>query len=210
MLGDAGSGKTALLRLIARAIPRAYPPDQARVLVVDPRRGIVDDIPQEYQHGAAFSAAAAAELVRAIGAELRQRVPGPEVSSQQLRRRDWWSGPEVYILVDDYDLIGSGLGGPLESLVDLIPQAADIGLHIVLTRAAAGSNRLSMDPVVRRMHESNTPDLALSCPPTETLLLNGTRPRQLPPGRGLLVTRRGATLLQTGWAQPLPTAEGAR
>ncbi len=208
VLGDSGSGKTALLRLVARAIPRAYRPDEARVLVVDPRRGIVDEIPPDYQHGTAFSGAAAAELIRGVAAKLRERVPGPEVTSQQLRRRDWWSGPEVYLLVDDYDLVGGGMGGPLESLVDLIPQAADIGLHIVLTRAAAGSNRMSMDPVVRRMHESNTPDLALSCPPNETLLLNGMRPRQLPPGRGLLVTRRGATLLQTGWVEPLATTVG--
>ncbi len=210
VLGDAGSGKTALLRLIARAIPRAYRPDEARVLLIDPRRGIVDEIPPDYQHGTAFSGAAAAELIRGVAAKLRERVPGPEVTPQQLRRRDWWSGPEVYVLVDDYDLVSGGLGGPLESLVDLLPQAADIGLHVVLTRAAAGSNRMSMDPVVRRMHESNTPDLALSCPPNETLLLNGMRPRQLPPGRGLLVTRRGATLLQTGWVQPLTTTAGAR
>jgi len=206
VLGDSGSGKTALLRLVARAIPRAYQPDEARVLVVDPRRGVVDEVPAEYQHATAFSGTAAAELIRGVATRLRERVPGPEVTPQQLRRRDWWTGPEVYILVDDYDLVGAGLGGPLEPLVDLIPQAADIGLHLVLTRAAAGSNRMSMDPVVRRMHESNTPDLALSCPPAETLLLNGTRPRQLPPGRGLLVTRRGATLLQTGWVEPATAA----
>ena len=208
VLGDTGSGKTALLRLVARAIPATHRPDQARVLVIDPRRGIIDEIPPDYQHGTAFSAAAAAHLIGAVGAELRQRVPGPDITPQQLRRRDWWTGPEIYLLIDDYDLVGSAMGGPLESLVDLIPQAADIGLHIVLTRAAAGSNRLSMDPVVRRMHESNTPDLALSCPPNETLLLNGMRPRQLPPGRGLLVTRRSATLLQTGWTEPLTTTAG--
>ena len=204
VLGDSGSGKTALLRLIARAIPRAYQPGEAQVLVVDPRRGIVDEVPEGYRRGSAFSATAAQQLVSAAATELRQRVPGPDITPAQLRRRDWWSGPEVYVLVDDYDLVCGGIGGPLESLVDLLPQAADIGLHVVLARAAAGSNRLSMDAVVRRMHESNTPDLALSCPPNETLLINGARPRQLPPGRGLLVTRRNTTLLQTGWAAPAP------
>ena len=62
---------------------------------------------------------------------------------------------------------------------------------------AWSSSRLSIDPVVRRLQEANTPDLALSCPPTELPLLNGARPRQLPPGRALLVNRRGGVLLQT-------------
>ena len=69
--------------------------------------------------------------------------------------------------------------------------------YLVVTRAAANMSRMSMDPLIRRMQETNTPDLALSCPPTELPLLNGARPRQLPPGRALLVNRRGGVLLQT-------------
>jgi hypothetical protein len=61
--------------------------------------------------------------------------------------------------------------------------------------------------VVRRLQETNTPDLALSCPPTEMPLLNGMRPRQLPPGRALLVTRRTATMLQVGWLDPAEPAD---
>jgi S-DNA-T family DNA segregation ATPase FtsK/SpoIIIE len=129
-------------------------------------------------------------------------MPGAGVTPAQLARRDWWSGPDVYILVDDYDLMTGALGGPLNALIDLLPQAADIGLHVVLARGAAGSARVSMDAVVRRLQESNTPDLALSCPPTEMPLLNGMRPRQFPPGRGLVVTRRGAAQLQVGWLPP--------
>jgi S-DNA-T family DNA segregation ATPase FtsK/SpoIIIE len=120
-----------------------------------------------------------------------------------LARRDWWTGPELFILVDDYDRLVSSMGaGPLDTLVDLLPQASDIGLHVVLTRAAAGSSRTSMDSVVRRLQESNTPDVALSCPPNEMPLLNGMRPRAFPPGRGMLVTRRLATQLQIGWLDP--------
>src|SRR5262249_58117243 len=107
-------------------------------------------------------------------------------------------------LVDDDDLLASPGGGPLDTLLDLLPQAADIGLHVVLTRNAAGSARLSVDPVVRRLQETNTPDLALSCPPNELPLLNGMRPRQLPPGRALLVTPRTAPTLPVGWLAPPP------
>jgi S-DNA-T family DNA segregation ATPase FtsK/SpoIIIE len=202
VLGDTESGKTGVLRLIAQAIPRAYRPGEAEVIVIDSRRALLEAVPEEYRRGFAFSASAAAELVQSMAARLRERMPGADVTPAQLARRDWWEGPDVYFVVDDYDLLTGPTGGPLNALIDLLPQAADIGLHVVLARNAAGSGRLSMDAVVRRLQESNTPDLALSCPPNEMPLLNGMRPRQFPPGRGLVVTRRSATQLQVGWLPP--------
>ncbi|MFD0490279.1 type VII secretion protein EccCb [Saccharopolyspora spinosporotrichia] len=209
VLGDTSSGKTAVLRLIADAVTKNYAPAEAQMILVDSRRMLLEAVPDEYRRGFAFSGSAAGELISPIAAELRERLPGPDISPQQLQRRDWWSGPEIFILVDDYDLLAGAMGGPLDSLLDLLPQAADIGLHVVLARSAAGSSRLSMDSVVRRMQESNTPDLALSCPPTEMPLLNGMRPRTLPPGRAYMVTRRSATLLQTAWLEPAGTAVGS-
>jgi DNA segregation ATPase FtsK/SpoIIIE, S-DNA-T family len=205
ILGDNGSGKTGLLRLIAHAIPQAYAPGEAEVVVVDSRRALFDAVPEEYRLGSAFSSSAAEELVAGLATRLRERVPGAEVTPARLARRDWWSGPDVYVLVDDYDLLVGMMTGPLEALIDLLPQAGDIGLHVILARSAAGSSRVSSDSVVRRLQESNTPDLALSCPPTEMPLLNGMRPRQFPPGRGLVVTRRSATQLQIGWLDPSAT-----
>jgi S-DNA-T family DNA segregation ATPase FtsK/SpoIIIE len=202
VLGDTGSGKSAVLRLIADAIPRAYGPGEAEVVVVDTRRALLEAVPEAYRRGFAFSTSAAAELIGTLATDMRARMPGAGVTPAQLARRDWWSGPDVYVLIDDYDLLTGPMGGPLTALIDLLPQAADIGLHVVLARSAAGSGRLAMDPVVRRLQEANTPDLALSVPRTEMPLLNGMRPRQFPPGRGLLVTRRSATQLQTGWLDP--------
>jgi DNA segregation ATPase FtsK/SpoIIIE, S-DNA-T family len=202
VLGDTASGKTGVLRLVAAAIPLAYAPGEAEVVVVDTRRALLEAVPEEYRAGFAFSSSAAADLAAEVAARLRPRMPGADVTPARLARRDWWTGPDVYLLVDDYDLLTGSMGGPLTALIDLLPQAADIGLHVILARSAAGSGRLSMDAVVRRLQESNTPDLALSCPPNEMPLLNGMRPRQFPPGRGLVVTRRGATQLQVGWLEP--------
>jgi len=203
VLGDTGSGKSAVLRLVAHAVVANHTPDQVRVLVIDTRRILLEAVPEAYRIGSAYSAPAAEHLITGVAGQLRERLPGPEITPQQLARRDWWTGPDVYIFVDDYDLLIGGMtGGPLNTLVDLLPQASDVGLHVVLTRAAAGSTRTAMDSVVRRLQESNTPDLVLSCPPNEMPLLNGMRPRQFPPGRGMLVTRRLATQLQVGWTDP--------
>ncbi len=200
ILGDTESGKTNLLRVVARAITQRYTPEEAKIVLVDLRRELYDEVPQEYRRGYAVSSAAASQIVTEVAADLRERVPGSDITPEQLRRRDWWSGPEFFLLLDDYDLVASAAGSPLQSLVEFIPQAADIGLHIVVARAASGSTRTSMDPALRRLQESNTPDIALSCPPTEGVLLGNVRPRQFPPGRALLLTRRGHRVLQTAFA----------
>ena len=147
------------------------------------------------------AAAAASQVVGGVAEAMHTRVPGQDVTPEQLRRRDWWSGPEVFVLVDDYDLVASSANSPLQSLIEFLPQAGDIGLHVIVARGAAGSTRTSMDPVLRRLQESNTPDIALSCAPTEGPLLGNVKPRQFPPGRALLLTRRGHQVLQTAFVE---------
>jgi S-DNA-T family DNA segregation ATPase FtsK/SpoIIIE len=200
VLGDTESGKTNVLRLIAQAVTGCYAADDAHVILVDLRRELFDAVPPQYQHGYAVSAPVAKQIVTDVTAVLRERVPGPDITPDRLHRRDWWSGPEFFLFIDDYDLLASSVNSPFQALVEFLPQAGDIGLHIVLARGAAGSMRTGMDPLLRRLQESNTPDLALSCPPSEGPLLGNVRPRQFPPGRAMLLTRRQHLVLQTGYA----------
>jgi S-DNA-T family DNA segregation ATPase FtsK/SpoIIIE len=195
-LGDNESGKTNLLRHIARAVASRYSPDEARILFVDFRRQLFDAVPEAYRLGYSVSSDSTRDTVADAVAGLRGRVPGVDITPERLRRRDWWSGPRLFVLVDDYDLL-AGVDSPLQALVPFLPQGADIGFHLVLTRGAANVTRMSMDPLIRRLQETNSPDLALSCPPTEGPLLGGTKARHLPPGRALLCTRRGSRLIQT-------------
>jgi len=66
ILGDTESGKTNLLRLVARAVTRNYTPDEARVFLVDLRRELYDAVPAEYRLGYAVSAAVASQVVTDI------------------------------------------------------------------------------------------------------------------------------------------------
>jgi S-DNA-T family DNA segregation ATPase FtsK/SpoIIIE len=184
--------------MMARAIVSRYSPKDAKIMAVDYRRDLFDSVPEDYRLGYSVSMDTTRATAADAVAGLRPRLPGSDVTPDQLRRRDWWSGPLLFVLVDDYDLL-AGHDNPLAELVPLLPQGGDIGLHVVIARAAAGVMRMSMDPLLRRLQELNTPDLALSCPPSEGPLLGGVRPRQLPPGRALLCTRRGGRLIQTGF-----------
>jgi S-DNA-T family DNA segregation ATPase FtsK/SpoIIIE len=109
----------------------------------------------------------------------------------------------LYLLVDDYDLVASSSGSPLAPLVDLLPQARDIGLHLVITRRAGGASRALYESVLQRLRELDAPGLQMAGNPDEGPVLGRLKPSPQPPGRGVLVRRSdGMNLIQTAWLEP--------
>jgi len=135
---------------------------------------------------------------------MEARRPGPDVSPAQLRCRDWWQGPQLFLLVDDYDMVGSNpMNSPFAPLLDFLNQGTELGLHLIVARSANGASRsMSSDPLLRRLLEVNTPAVQLSCPPSEGQIFGSVKPRPLPPGRALHITRRGTLQIQTALAEP--------
>lgn len=203
---DARSGKTGLLRLLARGVAAHHTPEQARIVVIDPRRSLLGALPTSHVVEHAGTATAIADAGRELAGTLRRRLPGPEVTPEQLAARDWWTGPEVWVLVDDYDLVapaGSTAPHPLAPLAEFLPQAADVGLHLVVARRTGGASRALFDPVVGRLRELGGPALVMHGSPDEGPLVGAVRAGPRPPGRGLLVDRRGAPqVVQVAWAEP--------
>jgi S-DNA-T family DNA segregation ATPase FtsK/SpoIIIE len=134
---------------------------------------------------------------------MRQRLPGPDVTPEQLRTRSWWTGPELFLLVDDYDLVATQSGNPLAPLAQFVPQARDIGLHLIIARRTGGASRALYEAVLQRMRDIATPGIQLSGSREEGALIGDVKPSPQPPGRGYLITRRsGAMLVQLAWAPP--------
>jgi S-DNA-T family DNA segregation ATPase FtsK/SpoIIIE len=197
VFGDTETGKTNLLRHIARSVAAHYPPDEGRVMFGDFRRELHDCIPQGNQINYAVSAEGLKESVKQAAELLNSRVPGPEITPDRLRRRDWWTGGRLFILIDDFELAEGGMD-PLQPLVPLLPHGADIGLHLIIARSTAGASRSMMNSVLRRMWELSAPALMFSCPKDAGNFLGTLRPRTLPQGRAQFVNRRRAVrLVQT-------------
>jgi S-DNA-T family DNA segregation ATPase FtsK/SpoIIIE len=134
---------------------------------------------------------------------MTRRLPPPDITPDRLRARDWWTGADLYFIIDDYDLVATGANNPLLPLLELLPQARDIGLHLVVARAVGGAGRAMFEPVVQRLKEIGTPTLIMSGNRDEGVLAGTVKPEPLPPGRGRLVTRRGAKLIQTAYLPPV-------
>ena len=197
LFGDAECGKSSFLRALATTVTRRFTPEQARIILVDYRRSLMDLPPSEHRIGYGIQAQTTLELMESVAGYMHRRLPGPDVTAQQLRERSWWQGPELFVLVDDYDLVVSGPSNPLQALLEYLPQARDVGLHLVITRRAGGASRSLYEPVIQRLRELSSPGMVMSGPSDEGALIGQVKPTLLPPGRGRLHTRRdGVRLIQ--------------
>ncbi|WP_441961714.1 type VII secretion protein EccCa [Mycolicibacterium houstonense] len=189
ILGDAGCGKSTALRTLCRDLVAANEPADVQLLIVDFRRALLGTVESDHLAGYAASAGALDAVLPSVLGLLRSRLPGPDVTQRQLRDRLWWVGPELYIVVDDYDLVAGAGANPLSALLEYLPHARDLGLHLILARRSGGAARAMFDPVLAAVKDLGCMGLMMSASPDDGVLLGTTRPVRLPPGRGTLISR---------------------
>ncbi|WEV25038.1 type VII secretion protein EccCa [Streptomyces sp. 71268] len=200
IFGESESGKTALLRLMAKQITERYGADEAKIVVGDYRRSLLETIPSEHLLEYAPVASALQTHMDAINTVMERRAPRSDVTPQQLRDRSWWSGPQLFVLIDDYELVSTSSGNPLAVLTENLPFARDVGIRFIIARNSAGASRSSFEPFMQRIKELGAQGVVLSGDRGEGEVLGNVRPRALPPGRGVFVSRRrGTPLVQLGW-----------
>ncbi|MBD2894294.1 ESX secretion system protein EccC [Actinomadura sp. RB99] len=199
VIGDNECGKSNLLRVVVDAVKARYTPDEARIIMLDYRRALLDSAESDQVIGYAASSTAAAGLMKDVNGALVNRLPPSDLTPEQLRNRSWWSGSELFLIVDDYDLVATPSGNPLAQVAELLPQARDIGMHLILARTMGGAGRAMFDPVMQRLKDMATPALIMSGNKDEGNLFD-VRPGPLPVGRGTHSDRRaGKRLIQTAF-----------
>jgi S-DNA-T family DNA segregation ATPase FtsK/SpoIIIE len=200
LFGDIESGKSSFLRSLATSIAASHTPAQARILLIDLRRSLLGCVPKEHTLGYGTSTQVTTDLINQVAVAMRERLPGPDVTPEMLADRSWWKGPRLFVLIDDYDLVGQNA---LQPLVEFLPQARDIGLHVVITRRVGGASRALFEPMISRIRELASPGILMSGPREEGPIFGTLKPQPLPPGRAWMVTRKhGARLVQLAWTPP--------
>ncbi|BCB76262.1 type VII secretion protein EccC [Phytohabitans flavus] len=203
VFGDAECGKTNLLRLIVRSIVERYTPAEAKLAIVDYRRGLLGVVEGDHLLDYAPSAQVAESMAGGVHNVMTGRLPGPDVTTEQLRQRSWWRGPRLFLIVDDYDLVATGSRNPLGGLEELLPQARDVALHVILARRSGGAGRALFEPMIQGLRELDSPGLVMSGNREEGPLVGDVRPGPQPAGRGTLVRRSdGVNLIQTAFTEP--------
>jgi S-DNA-T family DNA segregation ATPase FtsK/SpoIIIE len=201
---DGESGKTNLLRTIVRGITERYTPKEAVIILVDYRRTMLGFVQSDHLLGYAVSSNQLTGIIADVKKSMTKRLPGPDVTQEQLKTRSWWKGPELFVVVDDYDLASPGGGNaPFQPLAEFMPQAKDVGLHMVAMRRTGGASRALYDPVLGKLKEIASPGLIGNGSKDEGALLGKVKPGPMPPGRGIMVSRKtGEQLIQVAWIPP--------
>lgn len=109
----------------------------------------------------------------------------------------------MVLLVDDWHMIvaASGVVPPMSPLFPLLPAAADIGLHIIVTCQMSQAHRATMDKFVGAAYGAGSPTMFLSgekqeFPSSEIKL------KKRPPGQAFLVTPDGKEVIQAAYVDP--------
>lgn len=181
VLGDTRSGKSTLLRVIARGLIERYTPDELAIAVVDPRGHVAAAVPEEYLAAHAKTAQQAAGLAASIATELAQR---PTRSPEQAAK-----SPRIVLLVDDHDIVSAGGSEHLAALVEHLPAARDSRFHVVAARPVAGSVRALYGPLLQGLRDTGGATLLLSGDRSEGQILPRVYAERFPPGRGRYILR---------------------
>jgi S-DNA-T family DNA segregation ATPase FtsK/SpoIIIE len=190
VIGESQSGKSSLLRLLAQRISERYTPQEAQLVVVDYRRSLVNELPSDHVAEYVPNGRELPSHIAALTELAARRMPPSNITPEELRNRSWYTTPDIFLLVDDYDLVATASGNPLHPLLDYLPFARDIGLRMVLCRNSAGAGRSMYEPVMQYLREQGARGLTLSGDKSEGALIGSVTPHHRPPGRATLTGRR--------------------
>lgn len=201
-------GRTTTLATIMSEIGRLYAPGassapppapgrpSAQVWLVDPRRQLLTALGSDYVERFAYNLDGVVAMMGELAAALAGREPPPGLSAEELLSRSWWSGPEIFLIVDDIQQLPPGFDSPLHKAVPFVNSAADVGLHVIVTRTFGGWSSAGSDPMLRALHQANAPLLVMDADPDEGFIRGKMKGGPLPRGRGLLMAEDTGVFVQ--------------
>lgn len=210
--GDSKSGKTSLQRHLLRSVLRRRKnPEDALVVVCDPRRRLMDDLQDagfvEGQDTYETDGDRIGLRIMQVAELLMGRTPDPDATIEQ--RRNWaFEGANVYLFIDDLDAIPARATIPITytksngdketrnedkamwaALLPYMSRARENGLRVIVTGAARGiaATEVSASTLQGKIAEQASNRILLTST-SKTDKLGGLNfEAGLPAGRGRMV-----------------------
>ncbi|MDK8895776.1 type VII secretion protein EccCa [Corynebacterium sp. MSK006] len=180
-VGSSGSGKSTLLAGVLAGITELGR-EAARIVLLDPRRAHLGAVAEEMLAAYAANSATVRGVLADTVTTLRRRLPGQDITPARLAARDWWTGPEIFLVVDDADLIDDH---EFAGIVELLPHGRDIGLHLVIARKSGGFSRAAFRPLLSGVRDQNPAAVVLDSDRDDGTIF-GVKPAARAPGRAHL------------------------
>lgn len=236
LAGTADCGKTAGLATFAQSIMDVYRPDEAKIYVISTDNALVQYVPQEYLgeyqarefagdgqprvptgkmlYGYVSREDQIMDVDAHLGELLRPRLRPDDATQEEIAsgaRR--WSGPEIFVIVDNEDVLeawhstSSWSGKPfaLQNVAVFVPRAEEVGLHVIVARRIEEWPKAEYTPLMRALKQKQTPGLVMSGARTEGVILGKQFASDQPAGRGVYVTRDVAAPAQVALPDPVGT-----
>ncbi len=225
--GGTGSGKTHLIAAIMGSLMERYSPDEVKFLVVDLKSSpLLDVIDERYilswmgeeevqvanpvagqpakmkrpvnRSGLILNATELAPAVDGVAKALANRSPTDVVGLQDRRQRSWWSGPEVFVFIDDYAMVNSAAPQVFAPLAPYWGNAHQLGLHSVVACPISLATRVlgQSASLVKMNNDVNGATLVMDGIKENGPIL-GVRVEPRVTGRGMLITAAGQEVIQT-------------
>lgn len=231
--GEKGCGKTNLLRSVMESVMRQYTPKTASIISIDPLRQNLGERDRLYARGfvkpARFeprpdgqkrrtrppgyitSAEDIRDTARMLTQLMASRMPGDDASIDQLRNRTYFTGPEVYVFVDNFAAIAEGYmaktvfdeveeGG--WTVTKLLATGIDLGVHFIVSDNSGFAERVNASPFLEALRKNlMAPMLQLAGQPSSGQPIPQAfhlRPARWRAGQGrLIVDAETHTMVQT-------------
>lgn len=211
--GDPQSGKTGTLRTLITSVVNQYTSDEAKFVIFDPNFSLMNEMDELIRtnylkkQNYATTRDDTREPVDMLKKLLHSRAPRREMEldPRSIQERSWFTGPEIFVIIDGYQRIGTtgGAQSPIDELVPFLTTTPDLGVHLFVTTAANGlSMSLAQNKMFKMFMDQTAPVMMLSGPTTEPRLTSlKAKFESRRPGRGqlLLPDQSRSVITQVSW-----------
>ena len=224
-IGNPECGLSNALAAVARSIMRCYRPEEAQIYVIDPKNSLVRVVQGEHlgryvgedgveSEGYSYYEDDVRAMTTHIDALLAPRLPRGRAGQDELAQTTRsWSGPEIFVIVDDEQIVAGwsagammfrpdGKGPALEGLVKYADRAREVGLHLVVGRRFPWGQAMSA-PLAGKLIALTAPTVIMDGSRMEGELIRGVKASKQPVGRGVYVTDKLIAPAQIAQVLPL-------